>query len=89
MIPNPTGTTAVATNPEYAKLFAELGRQPRSRYCARRADSVPAQADHRQGRDASHRSRYRRSSRLDTRHYSGKTTMVALSMTISQTSRAT
>jgi len=25
MIPNPTGTTAVATNPEYAKLFAELG----------------------------------------------------------------
>jgi len=25
MIPNPTGTTAVATNPGYAKLFAELG----------------------------------------------------------------
>ena len=25
MIPNPTGTTAVATNPEYAKLFAALG----------------------------------------------------------------
>ena len=25
MIPEPTGTTAVATNPEYAKLFAELG----------------------------------------------------------------
>src|SRR5438046_6052962 len=23
--PEPTGTTAVATNPEYAKLFAELG----------------------------------------------------------------
>lgn len=25
MIPEPTGTTAVVTNPEYAKLFAELG----------------------------------------------------------------
>jgi POT family proton-dependent oligopeptide transporter len=25
MIPNPTGTTAVATNPGYATLFAELG----------------------------------------------------------------
>jgi POT family proton-dependent oligopeptide transporter len=25
MIPNPTGTTAVATNPGYMKLFAELG----------------------------------------------------------------
>ncbi len=25
MIPNPTGTTAVARNPGYAKLFAELG----------------------------------------------------------------
>ena len=25
MIPNPTGSTAVATNPGYAKLFAELG----------------------------------------------------------------
>ena len=25
MIPEPTGTTAVATNPEYAKLFAALG----------------------------------------------------------------
>jgi len=25
MIPEPTGTTAVATNPQYAKLFAELG----------------------------------------------------------------
>jgi len=25
MIPEPTGTTAVATNPGYAKLFAELG----------------------------------------------------------------
>jgi len=25
MIPEPSGTTAVATNPEYAKLFAELG----------------------------------------------------------------
>ena len=25
MIPNPTGTTAVATNPGYAKLFTELG----------------------------------------------------------------
>jgi POT family proton-dependent oligopeptide transporter len=25
MIPNPTGTTAIATNPGYAKLFAELG----------------------------------------------------------------
>ena len=25
MIPEPTGTTAVATNPEYAKLFGELG----------------------------------------------------------------
>ena len=25
MIPEPTGTTAVATNPAYAKLFAELG----------------------------------------------------------------
>ena len=25
MIPNPTGATAVATNPGYAKLFAELG----------------------------------------------------------------
>ena len=25
MIPEPAGTTAVATNPEYAKLFAELG----------------------------------------------------------------
>jgi POT family proton-dependent oligopeptide transporter len=25
MIPEPTGTTAIATNPEYAKLFAELG----------------------------------------------------------------
>ena len=39
-------------------------RQPRGRYCARRADSVPAQADHRQGRDASRRSGYRRSRRL-------------------------
>jgi POT family proton-dependent oligopeptide transporter len=25
MIPNPTGSTAVATNPGYAKLFTELG----------------------------------------------------------------
>jgi POT family proton-dependent oligopeptide transporter len=25
MIPEPAGTTAAATNPEYAKLFAELG----------------------------------------------------------------
>src|SRR4029078_10788300 len=25
MIPEPTGTTAVATNPGYAKLFVELG----------------------------------------------------------------
>ena len=25
MIPNPTGTTALATNPQYVKLFAELG----------------------------------------------------------------
>jgi hypothetical protein len=25
MIPEPTGTTGVATNPGYAKLFAELG----------------------------------------------------------------
>jgi POT family proton-dependent oligopeptide transporter len=25
MIPEPTGTTAIATNPEYVKLFAELG----------------------------------------------------------------
>ena len=25
MIPNPTGTTASATNPGYAKLFAEVG----------------------------------------------------------------
>jgi proton-dependent oligopeptide transporter, POT family len=25
MIPEPTGTTAAATNPGYAKLFAELG----------------------------------------------------------------
>jgi POT family proton-dependent oligopeptide transporter len=25
MIPNPTGTTAIATNPEYAKLFTALG----------------------------------------------------------------
>jgi POT family proton-dependent oligopeptide transporter len=25
MIPEPNGTTAVATNPEYIKLFAELG----------------------------------------------------------------
>jgi len=25
MIPEPTGTTATATNPGYAKLFAELG----------------------------------------------------------------
>ena len=25
MIPEPTGTTAVVTNPGYAKLFAELG----------------------------------------------------------------
>ena len=25
MIPEPNGTTAVATNPEYVKLFAELG----------------------------------------------------------------
>ena len=25
MIPNPTGTTPIATNPGYAKLFAELG----------------------------------------------------------------
>src|SRR5207302_1281123 len=38
--------------------------QPRSRYCACRADSVPAQTDHRQGRDASHRSGYRGSRRL-------------------------
>ena len=30
-------------------------RQPRGRYRARRADSVPAQADHRQGRDAARR----------------------------------
>ena len=53
MVPEPTGTTAVATNPGYAKLFTELGaRQPRGRHCARRADSVSAQADHRQGRDA-------------------------------------
>ena len=64
MIPEPTGTTAVATNAGYAKLFAELGAgQPRGRYRARRADSVPAQADHRQGRDASPRSGYRRSRR--------------------------
>src|SRR5437763_1310751 len=38
-------------------------RQPRGRYCARRADSVPAQADHRQGRDNSRRSANPRRSR--------------------------
>src|SRR5439155_12377348 len=46
--------------------------QPRGRYCARRADSVPAQTDHRQGRDPSHRSGYRRSCRLKTPRYRGK-----------------
>ena len=52
---------------------AEAGlRQPRGRYCARRADSVPAQTDHRQGRDASHRSSDRRSRRLTTPRYRGK-----------------
>jgi POT family proton-dependent oligopeptide transporter len=25
MIPEPTGTTAIATNPEYSKLFSRLG----------------------------------------------------------------
>jgi MFS family permease len=119
MIPEPTGTTAVATNPEYAKLFAELGfgslavgialvvligthslaplvrcypcsvtlitrTASRSRQlpwlrCRLPADSVdrdvfyvadpsvhsvPAQADHRQGRECSRRSGYRRSGRL-------------------------
>ena len=87
-------------------------RQPRGRYRARRADSVPAQADHRQGRDSSHRSGYRRSRRIKRRELRGAhaarvlvssdspkrsflrtcfqiTTMVALSLTISQTSRAT
>ena len=71
MIPEPTGTTAVATNAGYAKLFAELGaRQPRGRYRARRADSVFAQADHRQGRDASRRNAGDcRSRRLRTPRY--------------------
>ncbi len=41
-------------------------RQPRRRCCARRADSVLAQADYRQGGDASHRSGYRRTRRLKT-----------------------
>src|SRR5438034_4566425 len=40
--------------------------QPRGRYCARRVNSVPAQADHRQGGNASHRSGYRRTRRLKT-----------------------
>ena len=53
MIPEPTGTTAVATNAGYVKLFARARRrQPRGRCRARRADSVSAQADHRQGRGA-------------------------------------
>ena len=51
-------------------------RQPRSRYRARRADSVPAQADHRQGRDGSHRSGYRRSRRLNAAN-SGEHTRLA------------
>jgi POT family proton-dependent oligopeptide transporter len=25
MVPEPTGTTAIATNPEYSKLFSRLG----------------------------------------------------------------
>ena len=51
MIPEPNGTTALATNPEYMKLFARWRGQPRDRRRARRADSVPAQTDHRQGGD--------------------------------------
>src|SRR5213592_4906332 len=93
MIPEPTGTTAVATNAGYAKLFAELGagslavgvvlvvlietHSLPSSFAATLAalpsmslipqfHSVFAQADHRQGRDAYHRSSNRRSRRLNT-----------------------
>ncbi len=51
MIPEPNGTTAVATNPEYVKLFGALGAGSlRGRRRARRAHSVPAAVDHRPGR---------------------------------------
>src|SRR5437762_10639837 len=72
MIPEPTGTTAVATNPGYAKLFAELGVGSLAVGIAGRVDFVPAQADHRQVRDAHRRSGHRRSRRLKTPRYRGK-----------------
>ena len=99
MIPEPTGTTAVATNPGYAKLFAELGAGSLAVGIAlvvlipflRKliTDKAETPLD---------RSRYRRSRRLnaaiknpksDIRSSRSTSDLVALSLTISQTSRAT
>ena len=52
MIPEPTGTTAARDQCRLCEALRRARpRQPRGRHRARRADSVPAQADHRQGRD--------------------------------------
>ena len=51
MIPEPKGTTAVATNAGYAKLFTELGLVSLAVGIALVVlIPLPAQADHRQGR---------------------------------------
>ena len=55
MIPEPTGTTAIVTNPGYAKHFAALGAGSLVVGIALVVLSVLAQAGHRQGRDASRR----------------------------------
>ena len=70
MIPEPNGTTALATNPEYVKLFGELGAR-QSRWSASRSlcSFRSCAADHRQGRDNSRGNEggYRRSRGLKQR----------------------
>jgi len=66
MIPEPNRHHGGRYQPRVREaLRGAWRRQLRGRYCARRADSVPAQTDHRQSRDASRRSGYRRSRRLN------------------------
>ena len=58
MIPEPSRHHGGRHQPRLLEALRRARlRQPRGRRRARRADSVPAQADHRQGRDASRRKR--------------------------------
>ena len=124
MIPEPTGTTAVATNAGYAKLFAELGAGSLAvgialvvlipflrKLITDKAETAPIEAGYRRSRRlklrelrGAHAARVlvgkpgrcftpvtaaTRRNDLFLRTDSRIATMVALSLTISQSSRAT